>query len=103
MHLAELLEQFTTVLDDSENASDPAVERLAPEAYPEDTEASAEFARATRIDLLARRRADAAVVTHALAPLLATAPEDPVGNDALEEREVIIRSEDMDAWLRTLT
>lgn len=102
IHLAELIDQFTNVLADSEPHSDPAIERLAPDAYPEDAEASADFAHATRDDLLDRRRADAANVLHALAPLLTTPPEDLVGDEGLDEREIAIRSEDLDAWLRTL-
>src|SRR5690554_5575746 len=102
VNLAELIQQFLSVLSDSDNTSDPAVQRLVPNAYPDDEDASAEFSDATRDDLIDRRRADAAVVLHALAPLLSTAPEDLSGKAALDEYDVAIRADDLDAWLRTL-
>lgn len=102
-HLAELIDQLTSVLADSDAGSDPAVERLVPQAYRDDAEASAEFAYATRTDLLERRRADAVSVRSALAPLLITSPEDLDEDDGIEERDVPIPAEDLDAWLRTLT
>lgn len=103
IHLAELIDQFTEVLTDSGSGSDPAIERLTPIAYPEDADASADFAHATREDLLDRRRTDAATMRHALAPLLVTAPGDLADHEGIEEREIAIRPEDLDAWLRTLT
>jgi len=103
IHLNELINQLTSVLADSEASSDPAIERLVPDAYPEDTDASAEFSNATRADLLERRRADAVSVQHALKPLSTVAPEDLAGDEAIQEREVLIPAQELDAWLRTLT
>src|SRR5690606_18638380 len=96
-------DQLTGVLTDADTSSDAAVERLTPGAYPDDAEASAEFHHATRTDLLDRRRADAASVRRALESLLVTAPEDLVGDEGIEERDVLISEQDVDAWLRTLT
>lgn len=103
IHLTELLGQFVEVLDDSARTSDPAIVRLTPDAYPGDDDASADFARATRDDLLERRRADAATVQRALEPLLVGDPEELVGDEALVERDVVIDADDLNAWLRTLT
>lgn len=103
IHLSELIDQLTSILTDIDTSSDPAIERLAPEAYPDDAEASAEFSHATRADLFDRRHADAISVRHTLKPLLITAPEDLVGDEGLEERDVLIPTQDLDAWLRTLT
>lgn len=103
IHLAELIEQFTSMLSDPRASSDPGIQRLTPEVYPDDAEGSAEFAIATRDDLIDRRRADAAIVTHALTPLLSPSAEDPTGSDAIEEGEIHIPARELDAWLRTLT
>jgi hypothetical protein len=69
LHLAHLLDEFQEMLtaDATEEAADPAVSRLAPDAYPEDADASRAFSEATRDDLLDRRLAEAAIVRAALA------------------------------------
>lgn len=102
MHLAGLIDEFTALLAAADDA-DPGIERLTPSAYPEDAEASAEFAAATRDDLRERRAADAAAVRHALAPFLAEAAKDLAEDDVLAPRDVIIQAGQLDAWLRTLT
>jgi len=71
-------------LIDAPDPDDPAVGRLLPDAYRDDTEAAREFRELTQDDLLERKRSDAAVV-------LAT-----------------VRGRDLDvaqaeAWLRSLT
>ncbi|KDA05516.1 hypothetical protein DC31_13500 [Microbacterium sp. CH12i] len=103
MHLAGLVDEFMSMLNDSAETPDRGIERLTPTAYPDDAEASAEFSAATRGDLLDRRTADAAVVRQGLMPFLHTAGEDLVGDEVLEPRDVTIAVADVDAWLRTLT
>lgn len=103
IHLAELIEQFTSILSDPRASSDPGIQRLTPDVYPDDAEGSAEFAIATRGDLIDRRRADAAIVRHALTPLLSPSAEDQIGSDAIQEGEIFIPATELDAWLRTLT
>ncbi|MGO2746336.1 DUF2017 family protein [Microbacterium sp.] len=109
MHLAGLIDEFTSLLTDADDARDPGIERLTPSAYPEDAAASAEFATATRDDLLDRRLADAAVVRGALAPFFEGegegegAAEGSRTSDAATHREVVVHQNDLDAWLRTLT
>ncbi|SDL32439.1 DUF2017 family protein [Microbacterium azadirachtae] len=92
--LAELVDQFLELLRDTEIGQDSALDRLTPSVYPQDPEASAEFAEATSADLLDRRAADARVVRDGLA----AASDD----HAPMPEEVVIRDADVDAWLRTL-
>lgn len=86
-YLTGLIDEFITVIADADETSDSGVERLTPSPYPEDAEASADFAAATRDDLLDRRTADAAVVKKGLA----------------EEAGAVIPWTQVDSWLRTLT
>ncbi len=58
--------QFRDLLADSRADDDPAVARLAPDAYPDDEAASREFRRLTGGDLLERRAQDAAVLLQTL-------------------------------------
>jgi hypothetical protein len=101
-HLGRLVEDFIELVDESRRTGDPAIDRLTPSPYPDDSEAAAEFADVTRDDLLDRRLVDARRVRTALA-------EFPAGidslteADALEVREILIPIESIDAWLRTLT
>lgn len=92
-HLAELVEQFLDLLRETELGADAALNRLTPAAYPEDADASAEFADATSAELLDRRAADAHVVQHGLA----SRGEDPDVRD-----ELVLAPSEVDAWLRTL-
>lgn len=87
VYLAGLVDEFITVIADADETSDSGVERLTPNPYPEDAEASAEFATATRDDLLDRRTADATVVRNGLS----------------EAADVVIPWKELDSWLRTLT
>lgn len=103
IHLAGLVEEFTDVLAGFDDEPDPGLVRLTPDPYPEDAEASAEFAAATHDDLLDRRTADAAVVRNGLTPFLTTAAEDLADDDALARQDVVIAASDLDSWLRTLT
>ena len=104
VHLAHLLDEFQEMLsaDAAETAGDPAIARLAPDAYPEDTEASRAFADATHDDLLDRRLAEAAVVRAALTGF--DADQDVLDEQqALTGLEIRIPDAEVDAWLRTLT
>lgn len=94
-HLAGLIEQFQQVLAADDAASDEAVQRLTPNVYPDDADASREFADATSADLVDRRTLEARTVLAALQPLI-----DEDGGD-LDDVEVMIAYDDVDAWLRT--
>ncbi|MDN3309485.1 DUF2017 family protein [Microbacterium oryzae] len=96
-HLRDLVTQFASLVAETPAETDPAVERLAPDAYPDDREAGADFRSVTRGDLLARRAADAAAVLADLARI-----EDAPLEDALSPVDVSIEGPALDAWLRTL-
>ena len=102
INLVGLVDEFTSVLTAAQDAPDPAVDRLTPDVYPEDAEASAEFSSATRDELLDRRAADAAVIRLALAPFLNDLSEDLTEDAAMQHRDVTIPAGELDAWLRTL-
>lgn len=93
-HLAELVEQFLELLRDTEIGEDAALNRLTPVVYPEDADASAEFADATSADLLDRRAADARVVQAGLVAL-GEGPDAP-------QQELSLAGSEVDPWLRTL-
>lgn len=113
-HLAGLIEQFIELVSGSrtEPASesmgvetlplddDPAVRRLVPDAYPDDSEASGEFRRLTASELLDRREQDAALVLASLTSAV----------DALDEHQpatatmlLALDDEAVSAWMKTLT
>jgi len=92
--LGELVEQFLDLLRDTEIGEDAALNRLTPAVYPEDADASAEFADATSADLLDRRAADARVVRAGLGAL---------GEDSDRPvEELVLAASEVDAWMRTL-
>jgi hypothetical protein len=84
--LRDLARQLPSVL--TTGTSDPAVERLLPNAYPDDAAAAAEFRTFTRSGLVERKLANAGRVA-------ATLP------DASGVAE--LTASDAMAWLRTLT
>lgn len=92
--LGELVEQFLDLLRDTELGEDAALNRLTPAVYPDDADASAEFADATSADLLDRRAADARVVRAGLDAL--GEDSDPPGE------ELVLAASEVDAWMRTL-
>lgn len=104
VHLAGLIAQFVELLNATESDAvthdDPAIARLVPNAYPDDSDAAREFREITQSDLLSRREADARTV-------LATLPaEDEEGLDEAGIAEMQIIALDPDAvraWMRTLT
>ncbi|WP_136043856.1 MULTISPECIES: DUF2017 family protein [unclassified Microbacterium] len=101
-HLARLVEDFIELVGESRGTDDPAIARLTPNPYPEDSDAAAEFTDATRDDLLDRRLADARIVRAALAEY-STDVDSLSQEEALDGREILISMASLDAWLRTLT
>lgn len=99
IHLDRLLSQFDTAICDHEAEPDEAIARLIPDVYPDDPDASAEFAAATRSDLLERRRHEAVIVRTDLEAFIADRSDD----EALESLDLTIPAGHLDAWLRTLT
>ncbi|MBS1697000.1 MAG: DUF2017 family protein [Actinobacteria bacterium] len=95
--LADLVDQFLDLLRDTETGSSPEaggaspLDRLTPTAYPQDAEASAEFADLTRAELLDRRAADARIVRTGLH-----------GTAEGPAAELVVPAADVDAWMRTL-
>lgn len=100
--LAQLVDDFRELVGTDRDVSDPAIERLAPDAYPDDADASHSFRDATRDDLLDRRALDADIVWTALSDLRGDL-ESMSQAEAFAEHDVSIRMVDVDAWLRTLT
>lgn len=98
-HLAELVGQFVDLVDGAPSMQDPAVERLTPDVYPEDPEASREFRSVTRADLLRRRTSDAQVV---LSDLPSEARAQEPDQDAFAPVDIALDAEHVEAWLRTL-
>jgi hypothetical protein len=94
-HLAELLGQFADLVGSTPVIPDPALERLTPDVYPEDAEASREFRSLTRSDLLRRRAEDARVVLDGLAAI-------EQDEDELGPVEVSVDAAQLRAWMRTL-
>ena len=89
LFLSDLASQLVEVLE--AEGTDPAIERLLPQAYPGDAEASAEFRRFTADTLTERKIEHARTVIASL-----DAPDDEESFFELSETEV-------QAWLRTLT
>jgi hypothetical protein len=92
MLLASLLEQLVDVLFDD---SDPAMQRLLPDAYRDDDEAAAEFRRFTAEGLAERKIATARSVL------------DAVGNNVEgvqepDDRVVVLDDAHAQQWLRAL-
>lgn len=104
-HLADLVAQFVMLLTESD-ATDPAVQRLTPSAYPDDRHADAEFRHATGGDLLSRRQADAELMLSALAPAFAEGEESSTATIEEMSKDLLtvpLAGDAGWAWLRTLT
>jgi hypothetical protein len=103
VHLGGLLRQFLDLLGDTGAATgdDPALARLAPDAYPDDQEASREFRSLTRGDLLARRRDDAQRLLAQLATVV-DLETDAASLRADDELAIPLDPDALQAWLRTL-
>jgi hypothetical protein len=87
--LASLAIQVAELIQEAP-ASDPALGRLLPHAYPDDPVAQEEFRRLTGDDLTARKAANAKVIADALAP-------------GHWPREVVLELAESVRWLRALT
>lgn len=77
--------------DQPEVHEDPVLQRLFPDAYPHDAQASSDFRRFTERELKAKKIADAQVVLGRLA------------STDLGTIELRVPRAEVDAWLRTLT
>ncbi|MFH8250050.1 DUF2017 family protein [Microbacterium sp. B2969] len=105
MHLAGLVTQFTELLEESageSRPSDPAVERLVPDAYGDDSEASEEFRSLTQRELLERRSMDAATVLADLHDVVGLDADDIVPEALESTGSIRLDAEGLQAWLRTL-
>jgi hypothetical protein len=89
---AELVESVRSGVDP---ASDPALLRLLPDAYPEDAEASAEFRRFTADGLAERKALNAVTVVESL-----SAAGRPAGSRG--RVEVRLDAHDATAWMRAI-
>ena len=92
-HLIALVDDFIALLDAPRDTADEALERLAPDAYPDDPAAAEEYRRGTRDDLVDQRISDARTVRTALERF-----ETDAGADIVD----VPRAE-LDGWLRTLS
>ncbi len=100
-HLAGLVTQFAELVDGAgTDEGDPAIARLAPDAY-EERGAADEFRRLTEADLFDRRRDDAHAVLASLAGA-ARIPDDPEDPALLEAVLIELPADSAQAWLRTL-
>lgn len=101
-HLAQLVDDFIELIDESRDDGDPAIERLTPSPYPADPDAAAGFAETTRDDLLDRRLGEARRVRTTLDEFH-TGIDSLAEDEALRTRDILIALDGVDAWLRTLT
>lgn len=91
--LAEEAVELARAAATPENGSaDPALQRLLPDAYPDDPEASAEFRRFTAAGLADRKERNARVLIESLAA--------PTERGAVR---VVLDEGQATAWLRTIT
>jgi hypothetical protein len=100
VRLAELAEDLRELLR-SRDGQDEAIVRLAPNPYPDDPDAAAQFAETTSAELLDRRSADAAAVVSTLAPLL-VGSDDLSEGQAFTEHRISVTTSDVEAWLRAI-
>ncbi|WP_193598819.1 DUF2017 family protein [Microbacterium sp. YJN-G] len=114
-HLLGLVDEFIALLDGPRDAGDAALNRLAPDPYPDDAEAARDYRRATRDDLFDQRLADALEVRTTLeifehdtiehdAESVDAESGDAESSEAdpLATRPISIDPAHLDAWLRTL-
>jgi hypothetical protein len=87
----EIVKDLEGEPDEPGPLEDPVLKRLFPDAYPDDSGASADFRRFTERDLKAAKVAEARVVLNRLA------------TTELGARDLKIPSEEVESWLRTLT
>ncbi|MFT4156554.1 MAG: DUF2017 family protein [Microbacterium sp.] len=104
--LRRLVDEFSELIGPDSTPEDPAVARLTPSAYPDDSGAARDFRSATRADLIARRADDARIVNAALSSTENCVTDNPaewMPAAALSEQELEIPASDVDSWMRTLT
>ena len=87
----EIVKNLEGEPDEPGPLEDPVLKRLFPDAYPDDTAASADFRRFTERDMKATRVAEARVVLERLA------------TTELGARDLKIPANEVESWLRTLT
>ncbi len=91
--LAALLAQYDELVheqaDDGGPGDDPAIDRLFPNAYPDDPEAAAEFRTYTRDGLVERKRANSGLIAAALS--------------ASAGDRIAVARDDAERWLPALT
>lgn len=100
--LARLVDDLRDLVGADRDLTDPAIDRLVPDPYPEDADASRSFRETTRDDLLDRRALDADTVRAALDALRADL-DTITQSEAFEEHVIEIAEPEVDAWMRTLT
>jgi hypothetical protein len=101
MFLAGLLEELVEVL---QGDTDPALQRLLPNAYRDDAEAAAEFRRFTATGLTERKIANAQAVRAALkVDMVADDDEAPDDGIAPAVGGVLLRGQSAQQWLSTIT
>ncbi|WP_336645707.1 DUF2017 family protein [Microbacterium sp. USHLN186] len=98
-NLLHLIDEFLELVDSPRSSDDPALERLAPAAYPDDDAATAEFRRGTRGELFDRRRKDGLVMR---GDLIGFDTDDDDDRDVLATHALGIPLAHVDAWMRTL-
>lgn len=94
--LTELVAQLLDLYEAADD-HDPAIDRLSPAAYRDNDEASAEFRRLTRTDLLTQRSEDASTMLGAINAAAGSAHDetDATITVVLDDASVL-------AWMRTL-
>lgn len=102
LQLRQLVQDLCELIGPGIDPEDPAVARLTPNPYPDDSDAARDFRSGTRGDLLARRAADAGIVSAAVAGV-ADEPDSWAEETALVEEVLEIPAAEVDAWMRTLT
>src|SRR5690606_29184222 len=96
-HLLGLVDEFIALLDGPRDPADGGLNRLAPDPYPDDAEASAEYRRSTRDDLFDQRLADALDVRTTLEDFDGTLGD---AQDVMLSRTVTIQPDRVNGWLR---
>lgn len=101
MHLRDLIDELLALLGTDGAVDDAALDRLAPNPYPDDDEAAAEYRRTTRGDLMDRRMTDAHDAHDDLDEFIDEL--EPAHRAALTPLPLHIPAEHIEAWMRTLT
>lgn len=92
--LADLASQFVEICEQND-ADDPALVRLSPDAYADDPVAATEFRRLTQTDQSQRRITDASTMIDTLE--VVTEDTDP-----MRMIDIDLNPDEVNAWMRTL-